>query len=163
MKRKVIKVLGLSFLFLSMHSIAATENLNFTVKVDIYERVCEINDNQPINVDFGDMLIKDVDGINYERPVEYTLDCEDGNTNPNLKLRFENNAGAPFDSTLLNTSDRNVGILIKANGNKLPLGEWVSFSYNSYPALTATPVPSTVGGIDDGRLTAIALLTVEYE
>lgn len=163
MKKKVIKILGLGFLFLSMHSIAATENLNFTVKVDIYEKICDINDNKPIDVDFGDMFIKDVDGVNYERPVEYTLDCEDGDTNPDLKLRFENNAGAPFDPTLLNTSDRNVGILIKAGGNKLPLGEWVSFSYNSSPALTATPVPSGTGGIDDGRLTAIALLTVEYE
>lgn len=163
MKKKAIKILGLGCLFLSMQGIAATDNLNFTVKVDIYEKVCIINDNEDIRVNFGEMIIKDVDGVRYKQTIEYTLDCEDGDTNPNLKLRFENNAGAPFDPTLLNTSDRNVGILIQADDNKLPLGDWVAFSYNSAPVLTATPVPSGTGGINDGEFSAVALLTVEYE
>lgn len=163
MKEFIMKIVAISFLLLSTQGFAATDNLNFTVKVAIYQKLCTVNDNKPITVDFKDMIISEIDGVKYKEPIIYDLECEDSADNPALKLRFENNTGASFDRTLLRTSDIELGIRIDANDNKLSLGDWVPFNFNALPVLTATPVPSGRGGINDGLLTASALLTVEYD
>ena len=166
MKKNIIKIVAISFLLLSTQGIAATDNLDFKVKIAIYQKLCTVNDNKPITVDFKDMIISEIDGVKYQEPIKFTLTCEDSADNPALKVRFENNTGASFDNTLLRTSDIELGIRIDANGNKLNLGEWAPFKFNDLDSqlkLTATPVPSGRGGINDGLLTASALLTVEYE
>lgn len=151
---------------LPISSFAGSDQLNFTVKVRIELKTCDVNDNQTIEVEFGDMIIKNIDGVAYERPIEYTLDCEDATNSTPLRLRFENNAGASFTKggyRLLRTSERNLGLMIKKDGNPFSFDSWVSFTYGNAPTLTVVPVTNGTGGLNDGEFDATALLTVEYE
>lgn len=39
---------------------------------------CTVNDNKPIEVDFGDVMTTRIDGSNYRQQVNYTLSCTGG-------------------------------------------------------------------------------------
>lgn len=144
-------------------SMAGSDQLGFTVKVRIELKTCDINDNKTIEVDFGDMIIKNIDGSAYEQPIDYNLDCDDATNSTPLKLRFENNSGANFDADLLRTSEPNLGLRVKQNGNAFAFNDWIHFTYGNEPTLTVVPVTRGSEGIDDGEFSASALLTVEYE
>lgn len=156
----------LSAITLPMSSLASLEQLDFTVKVRIELKTCDVNDNQTIEVEFGDMIIKNIDGVAYEQPIPYSLECDDADNNTRLKLRFENNTGASFTKggyRLLRTSERNLGLMVKQEGNPFSFDSWVSFTYGNEPELSVVPVANGSGGLNDGEFDATALLTVEYE
>lgn len=159
-------LLLLGTLCLPASSLAGSEQLDFTVKVRIELKTCDVNNNQAIEVEFGDMIIKNIDGVAYEQPILYTLDCEDATNSTPLKLRFENNAGATFTKggyRLLRTSERNLGLMVKQNGIPFSFDSWIPFTYGNEPELSVVPVASGTGGLNDGEFDATALLTVEYE
>lgn len=162
--RKVISgLIAGSCLLVSGLSFA--EVFTIQVKVTVVEKTCDVYGNggegQPISVDFGDMIIKQIDGIKYETEIPYTLKCEDAD--PKLKLKFSG-SGAPFDSTLLGTRGDNLGIKFRVNKTKtLALNEWHNFKLSSKPTLTAIPVPSDIGGIRGGDFAASGTLNVEYQ
>nr|WP_232004578.1 fimbrial protein [Providencia rustigianii] len=116
-----------------------------------------------MEVNFGDMIIKNIDGLNYEQTIPYTLKCDGAESNTKLKLRFENNSGAKFNSKLLKTSEPNLGLKIKRNGQDLSINDWVIFDYENKPLLTVVPITNSSGGLNEGEFDATALLTVEYE
>lgn len=143
------------------------QTYNLTVKVTVVEKTCDIygngGPNQPISVDFGDMIIKNINGTNYETEIPYTLNCADAASNPALKLKFDGTRMTGQAANVLKTSDSNLGLRLKAGGSNLNLGTWRNFNYATKPVLTATPISSGTGGINDGQLTATATLSVEYQ
>lgn len=147
--------------------VALAETYTLTVKVTVVEKTCDVygsgGPNQPINVDFGDMVIKNVNGTNYETEIPYTLDCEDAASNPALKLKFDGTRMTGQAANVLTTSDKNLGLRLKVGGSNLNLGAWRNFNYATKPALTATPIGSGTGGINDGQMTATGTLSVEYQ
>ncbi|EOE1424303.1 fimbrial protein [Providencia stuartii] len=143
--------------------LAGSTQLDFRVTIRIEIKTCDVNDNQAIEVDFGDMIIKNIDGVAYEQPIDYTLDCDDATNSTPLKLRFENNSGANFNANLLRTSEPNLGLRVKQDGYPFAFNNWVYFTYGNQPELSVVPVARGSAGIDDGPFTASALLTVEYE
>lgn len=143
----------------------SAEIFTIRVKATVVEKTCDIygdgGKGQPISVDFGDMIIKQIDGNKYETKIPYTLECEEDD--PKLKLQFSG-PRAPFDSTLLYTQSDNLGIKFRVNNTKtLALNEWHNFSLKSSPTLTAIPVPSNIGGIRGGEFTTTGILSVEYQ
>lgn len=149
--------------------VVLAETYTLTVKVTVVEKTCDVygngGPNQPISVDFGDMIIKNVNGTNYETDIPYKLNCEDAADNPalKLKLKFDGTRMTGQAANVLKTSDNNLGLRLKAGGSNLNLGTWRNFNYATPPALTATPVGSGTGGINDGQLMASATLSVEYQ
>ncbi len=142
-------------------AVGLAETYTLTVKVTVVEKTCDINNNQPITVDFGEMVIKNIDGAAYETDIPYTLQCEDAASNPALRFMF-GTTGASFNANLLKTSENNLGLRLKQNGNNWNLNNWLNFTYNTVPTLTAVPVPNGTGGIDAGDFTASGTLSVEY-
>lgn len=71
--------------------------------------------------------------------------------------------GASFNSDLLSTSERYLGIRLKGRGIEMPINTWVPFNYNDQPAISAVPVKAGNGGLDDGEFSASATFSVEYE
>lgn len=158
------KTLLLGAVWLPVSCLAGSDQLPFTVKVRIETKTCDVNNNQPIDVEFGDMIIKNIDGSDYEQPVPYQLTCADSANGTKMKLRFEGGSGAAlFNSDLLKTSENDLGLQFKYNNTKFAYNSWVPFTSGNQPTLTVVPVPSGDGGINDGELTATALLSVEYE
>lgn len=164
-----LKSLGISALMVlslstySSLSYAVSDSVSFDVEVTVVAKTCEVNDNNPITVEFGDMIINKIkDGI-YEQPIPYTLDCGEAPAGQLLRLQFSG-TGAPFDSNLLRTSERDLGLQFKINGNKFNLNAWQNFNYtNTLPVLAVLAVASSVGGIEDDEFTATATFNVEYQ
>ncbi|ARZ01922.1 fimbrial protein [Yersinia ruckeri] len=121
---------------------------------------CIINGDKPINVDFGDSVVTTkVDGVNYKRPVDYTLNCENSQTSI-LKIQIKGNASA-FDSTILLTSSPNLGIQIFSDGVKLSVNEWDIFAHNTPPVLEVVPIKNKNAILKGGKFDATATLLID--
>lgn len=132
-----------------------------TVQVTVLEPPCVINDDRPIEVDFGEVMTTRVDGVNYRRPVDYTLLCSKAFSNA-IKLQVQGN-GASFDRTVLHTNKAGLGIGLRHGDNKLPVNNWLNFTYPNAPALWAVPVRQSGATLKGGEFTASATLQVAYQ
>ncbi|HCR2978925.1 TPA: fimbrial protein [Serratia marcescens] len=122
---------------------------------------CVINGNQTIRVDFGDDLITTkVDGSNYIRQVDYTLECRNNSKNA-MKMKVVGTAAA-FNSSAIQSSKANLAIALRANGNPLTIGSWLNFTYPDKPLLQAVPVKGS-GTLSAGAFSAAATLMVDYQ
>lgn len=123
---------------------------------------CTVNSGKSISVNFGnDLVTTKVDGSNYIRTIDYTLDCK-GNSKNTMKMKIAG-APAPFDSTvLMSTKNNELGIALRANGAPLAVGSWLNFTYPNKPTLQAVPVKAA-GTLSAGFFSAGATLLVEYQ
>lgn len=161
----------ISGLFLSLFglfsNLAMADMYTLTVKVTVVEKTCDIygngGRNQPISVDMGDLIIKNIDGQRYETEIPYQLDCIDAANNPALKLKFDGTQMAGQGANVLKTSVDNLGLALKADSRNLNIGAWHPFNYNARPRLSVIPIASGTGGINDEQMTASATLSVEYQ
>lgn len=135
-----------------------------TVKVVINAVPCAINNNQMIDVDFGNNVITtDVAAGKVEKPVNYTLDCTNAITSRTLKMRITGE-GAGFDSALLKTNMPALGIKIKADGLNYPINTNLPLaSTTAKPALTAQLTQQPGAHLPTGAFTAGATMTVDYQ
>lgn len=123
---------------------------------------CVINGNKIIDVNFGDdLLTSGVDGKNYIKTVDYSLECNTGGRNA-LKLQVQGNS-ASFDGSALQTNLANLGIALKANGNALAINGWINFTYPYKPVLQAVPVKRTGSTLANGKFTSAATLMISYQ
>lgn len=163
LKTIALMMLGIVNLFIVCgYSQAASDSVNFQVKIEIQQKTCDVNDNNPIHVDFGDMIIKNIDGAMYEQPIPYTLDCDDASSSQGLKLQIFGGQ-AHFNSNLLGTSEPNLGLRFKYNNTVFARNAWIDFTYGSQPNLSVVPVAYGQGGLNDGDFTASATFNVEYQ
>ena len=162
----VVGLITGSCLLTSAQSLA--DVFNIQVKVTIVAKTCDIYGNgglgQPISVDMGDIIIKKIDGQSYAKTdIPYTLVCEDAAENPALKLRFDGDRMPAQAANVLETTEKNIGLRLLADGTNLNLATWRNFNYNTKPILSVVPVASGTGGVNDGIFTANVTLSVEYQ
>ncbi len=145
--------------FIPLWCIAAT---TVTVKVTVVAPPpCTINDDRPIEVDFGDVMTTRVDGDNYRMPVNYTLSCDGASSNA-MKLQVQGN-GASFDGSVLQTNKVGLGIKLQQGDSKLAVNSWLNFTYPNAPALWAVPVKQSGATLTGGEFTAGATMKVAYQ
>ncbi|MBW4217890.1 fimbrial protein [Enterobacter cloacae subsp. cloacae] len=141
---------------------AGTASATLRVNVTVIAEPCTINNGRPIQVNFGDnVLTTNVDGSNYTRPVDYTLDCVDA-TSDGLKMTISGTV-AGFDDSVLQASQTDLGIKLLSNGTALPLNQALNFNRNAPPVLEAVPVKAPGSKLSGGLFTATATMTVEYQ
>ena len=143
----------------------ADDNLaNITIKVTVNAAPCEINNNQLIDVDFGNNIITtDVAGGTVEKSVNYTLDCTNAVQSKTLVMRISG-SGADFDNTVLKTNIPELGVKFEADGANYPLNtSLVLSSSESKPALMAILVQQLGARLPTGGFTAGATMTVDYQ
>lgn len=139
-------------------------DVSFTGKL-IDPPPCVINGNTDISVDFGnDMLAGRIDGVNYERPINFTLDCTKAAAinRSALKLRFLGDS-AVFKPIALATTKADLAIEIRQDGGLMPLTAWVFFTYPTVPVFTAVPIKNVGSTLSGGTFTAAATLLVDYQ
>ncbi|WP_262417050.1 fimbrial protein [Providencia rettgeri] len=162
---------GITSLLLSnlmlFSTVALAETYTLTVKVTVVEKTCDVYGpegiSQPITVNMGDLIIKNIDGVSYGKTdIQYQLQCEDATDNPALKLKFDGPRMSGQAANVLSTSDPNLGLKLMADNSNLNLGTWRNFNYDPKPTLSVIPI-SNGQGINDGEMTASATLSVEYQ
>nr|EGT4338200.1 fimbrial protein [Cronobacter muytjensii] len=143
---------------------AENNTANITVKVAIFADPCVINNDQLIDVDFGDSVITtEVAKGTVEKTVNYTLDCTSADQSKTLVMRISG-AGADFDNTVLKTSVPALGVKMKADGADYALNTDLTLaSATSKPALTALLVQQPGARLPTGDFTAGATMTVSYQ
>ncbi|MFO6502704.1 fimbrial protein [Serratia marcescens] len=140
----------------------AAPSATVTVKVTVVAPPpCVINDDRPVEVEFGDVMTTRVDGDNYKMPVNYTLSCTGGTSNA-MKLQVKGN-GAAFDATVLQTNKTGLGIELRQGDGKLAVNSWLNFTYPNKPELWAVPVKQAGTTLTGGEFSAGATMTVDYQ
>lgn len=150
--------------FVTGAAIADNNNANLTIKVTINAAPCEINNDQVIDVDFGNNVITtDVAKGTVEKTINYTIDCTNAVPSKSLAMRISGN-GAEFDDKVLKTSVSTLGVKLKADGTNYPLNtDLVLASTTSKPTLTALLVQQPGARLPTGGFTAGATMTVDYQ
>lgn len=140
----------------------ASNSATVTVKVTVVAPPpCTINDERPIEVEFGDVMTTRVDGSNYKMPVNYTLSCSGALSNA-MRLQVQG-SGAPFDATVLQTNKTGLGIELRQGESKLAVNGWLNFTYPNKPELWAVPVKQSSVTLTGGEFTAGATMKVAYQ
>ncbi|MBC3219748.1 fimbrial protein [Serratia fonticola] len=141
--------------------VAKTATATVTVKITLTAPPCEINDNNLIEVNFGnDVMTTRIDGEYKRRPIAYTLKCQGGASNA-VRMRVDG-LGAAFDGEVLKTNKTDFGIELLSNGKRLPINGWLNFSYPNPPTLEAVPVKRSGAKLSGGAFSAGATMKVEY-
>lgn len=129
--------------------------------------LCVVNDNQPITVEFGDILTKDVQkiiAIQYERDVPYTLECDDASDSDTIVLSINGNPFWYSPTAAIVTSKAELGLVFYVNGEFAYLNTDYPFSYNNEPTITVRPWGSpSLRDNESGDFSAVASLTMGYQ
>ncbi|MGF6191422.1 fimbrial protein [Serratia sp. 2723] len=140
----------------------AVPSATVTVKVTVVAPPpCVINDDRPIDVEFGDVMTTRVDGDNYKMVVNYTLSCPGAPSNA-MKLQVKG-TGAAFDATVLQTNKTGLGIELRQGDSKLAVNGWLNFTYPNKPELWAVPVKQRGATLTGGEFSAGATMAVDYQ
>ncbi|WP_338481056.1 fimbrial protein [Pseudomonas trivialis] len=123
---------------------------------------CTIDAGNTIEVDFGDVGIKRIDGVKYRRGLGYTISC--GTDTLPWELRLSVN-GTPtgFDGAAVQTSVPSLGVRVFQNNQPFALNKPMDINLSSPPTLEVVPVQQPGAILAPSRFTAVATLLAEYE
>lgn len=122
---------------------------------------CQVNQDKLVNISFGDVGVKKIDGVNYTMPIPFAVTCSNfyGQDNPGLTLSVSGTA-ADFNENAIATGVTGLGIQIMKNGVPLKLNTETEISYVSQPKLSAVPVKADGVELSAGDFHATATLVV---
>ncbi|BEO22618.1 fimbrial protein [Serratia nevei] len=163
---------GLRGIFLSASALtilalsaAAQANTTITVSGSVINPAsCVINDNQTINVEFGNDVITtrvdtDVYGSSYLKSVVYTLQCKNASK---VRMKVEGNT-APFNNKILKTEQNDLGVALRIGDSLMAVNSTVyQFDYPNSPQLVALPVKRLGGLLSAGEFNAGATMVLSF-
>ncbi|WP_248749324.1 fimbrial protein [Pseudomonas sp. MWU15-20650] len=123
---------------------------------------CTIDAGNTIEVDFGDVGVKRVDGVRYRRGVGYAINCGTDTLPWQLKLSV-NGTPTAFDGSAVQTSVPALGIRVFQNNLPFALNTPLDISLSSPPTLEVVPVQQPGATLPPARFTAVATLLAEYQ
>lgn len=139
----------------------ASANLTFTGTLN-EPPPCTIDSGRNIEVDFGDVGTKRVDGVKYRRGVGYTINCGTSPLPWLLKLSI-NGTATTFDGAALQTSAPDLGIRLLQNNVPFLLNTPLDITITAPPTLEVVPVKRPGSVLAPARFTAVATLLAEYQ
>ncbi|MGJ3353869.1 fimbrial protein [Providencia sp. Je.9.19] len=157
----------LSTIFLFYSGLGFAEVFNLSIKIDVIQKSCDVygdlGPNLPIEINFDEINLNGFTSENYARNINYNLDCGDkSSSNPSLKLIFESSS-SDFDTTLVETSNPNLGLKILADNTLLSPNQPRNFMYSKKPSLSVLPVLNIGKEIELGPFSSTGILKVEYQ
>ncbi len=139
----------------------AVENMSFTGML-IEPPPCTIKDGDEIEVNFGDRVgVSKVDGVNYLRPVTYTISCDPSVEAWNMTLEVVGSA-ADYDAAAIQTDMDDLAIRLLQNNERFILNKPLPIP-NVAPTLTAVPVKRPGATLKSGKFVATATLLAVYQ
>lgn len=125
---------------------------------------CTVNNDQIIDVTFGEVGVNKVNGNNYKQTIPYTVDCNGIKDSSSLSLTMSGTAES-YDDAAISTSADGLGIRIEADGQPMTLNKPLSTTLEALQSLTLTAVPvqDPVKTLTAGTFNAVATLTANYQ
>ncbi len=123
---------------------------------------CVINDGKDIDVPFGNVAIKKIQGKDQKREINYQFHCEDNKNNWGTYLSV---GGPPssFDLNGLNTGINNLAVKFQLGDKELDLGKKYLVDPKSPGTLWAILVKNGNAELTPGDFAAYGTLVVEYQ
>lgn len=162
-------ILGMSLMLMltNVHIVNADWRFEGTL---VLPPVCQLNQDNPIQVPFGKVGVRKLDGEAFKQDIPYQIKCEGDEGQPwNVTLMFSGTlAGAGFDNSTLVTAagadnEGKLGIQIQKNGIPLELNQPFLINASEPPALSATPVKRPGVELVGGDFTATGTLTIDFQ
>lgn len=166
-------VMLLGVLSMISPSVFAEGEMNFKGTL-IAPPPCKVDDSHTIEVNFGDKLgVNKIDGVEYAKPIEYSLKCEDKSTHGwKLTLSLGGTA-ALFDADVFKTTSLGSNNANEANlGIRIYQADGTTFSPNSQinirdaqnpPKLMAVPVKQSGSTLVEGGFETLVTLQADYQ
>ncbi|MDY0926507.1 fimbrial protein [Pantoea trifolii] len=124
---------------------------------------CKINDDQPIDISFGeDLGVSKINGDNYRQTIDYVIKCATNDSSFKLMLTVSGNVMSK-DNTAIQSSKSGLGIRILQNNQRVPIGSAWVINMASPPVLEAVPVADPAIKLSEGSFLATASLVAEYQ
>lgn len=159
---KLKKILLLMVFAAMLSKTYAADNMTFKGKL-IEPASCTVNNDQRIDVDFGERLgINQIDGINYRQKINYQITCAAGVVTPDMSMLIIA-SGMINDDSAIQSDKTALGIRILQNGTPIVLNQEIMFAAANPPELEAVPVTSDQALLTEGAFTALAAIQVEYQ
>ncbi|EFA4797723.1 fimbrial protein [Escherichia coli] len=118
------------------------------------------------DVDFGDVLIKAIDGTKYRKDAPYTLNCANSVVN-DLRMQLKGNTTLINGETVLSTGITGFGIRIEnaADNSLFAIGEnnWTPFNIGNQPQLKAVPVKESGVQLTASAFSGTLTMVVDYQ
>ncbi|WP_368877611.1 fimbrial protein [Providencia vermicola] len=131
--------------------------------------VCQLNQNKPIQVSFGKVGVRKVDGDRFKQEIPYQLDCLGDLNQPwDVTLTFSGTqAGNGFDKATLRTvsalNNGTFGLQIQKDGQALELNKAFSINPAAPPKLSAVPIKLAGTELIGDDFTATGALTIDFQ
>ncbi len=150
------------FLVFCVPQVQAEGGTEMNFKGRIFEPACEFNGGKTIDVDFGKVGIKKVDGVKYAQVTAVTLNCKES-VGKKLRLQLQGEAIGGLGN-ILTTNVDNLGVAIQdTNGRPLVLNRFFdavnlkTFSFIAVPIKKDAAIP-----LGTGQFNAVATLVSSY-
>ncbi len=140
---------------------ANTVDMNFKGTL-IEPPLCQINAGQDIIVYFGKIGINKLDGNNYRKDIGFPLDCV---SSPpwSLTMTLNSNKIALFSPGTIQSSINGMGIKIFVDGEPVIFSKDIIINPEKIPKLEAVPISKKGVTLIEGKFTASATLTLQYQ
>ena len=123
---------------------------------------CRIDDGKEIEVDFGNVSVKSIQGNDQKRQVNYQIQCEENKNNWAMYLML-NGVKSTFDINGLSTGVDNLAVKFQLADKELDLGKKYLINPSSPGILWAVLVKNGNSELNTGDFVANATLLVEYQ
>lgn len=127
----------------------------------LYKVTCRINNDAPVDIQFGNVGINKIDGVLYTQSVPLKITCDEAYSG-NLSFTITGTM-ASFDRSAIQSDIAGLGIRIMQDGKPVTIGQSFSISATSPPALTAVPVAQTGSTLNEGLFHATATFVAEVD
>ncbi|MGQ6275412.1 fimbrial protein [Serratia sp. IR-2025] len=119
----------------------------------------EVNNGGLIEVDFDNVIIRGIDGVQYRQAVPYLITCTGLGS---VRLSVQGTA-VGFDNTAVVTDKTGLGIRIEQNGTPMRLNQPIPIDLTTPPTLTAVPVANPASPPVAGTFVARATIVADYQ
>jgi hypothetical protein len=144
----------------SFVTLAAAGDMTFTGTL-IDAPACTINQGVDPYVDFGkDILTTKVDGVNYAKEANYTIDCTN-NVNNSLRMQLYGLA-TDFDTKAIKTTNVDIGIALYIGNIRTGVNEWFNFTYPTKPVIKLIPIKRPNIILKGGTFSGYVEFKVDY-
>lgn len=152
-----------ALLALCTMGLCSTASANLTFSGTLNEPPpCTIDGGNTIEVDFGDIGVKKVDGVQHRKGVGYTISCGPDALPWQLKLSV-NGTPTTYDNAAVQTNVPALGIRVYQNNVPFQLNTPLDITLPSPPTLEVVPVKQPGSTLAPARFAAVATLLAEYE
>ena len=123
---------------------------------------CTISNGNNIDIEFNEIGVNSIDGVNHRKKLNYTINCSPTNLSWRLWLKVEGSV-ADFDPTAIQTDNPDLGIKVLRNNIGFYINQKLSILLTDPPTIEVIPVKRPNAILDGGDFRATAVLLAYYD